>query len=161
MEKALAGGGEGDGGVSRRVLGTFLTWLAEQRAHIFVVATANDIQALPPELVRKGRFDEIFFVDLPSRAARADILAIHARKRSVPLSPEELTVLATQSEGFSGAELEQGVVAALYTAHSTKQPMCAALILHELRATQPLSIVMSEQVASLRAWAHDRTVPAD
>ena len=161
LEKALAGGGEGDGGVSRRVLGTFLTWLAEQRAHIFVVATANDIQALPPELVRKGRFDEIFFVDLPSRAARADILAIHARKRGVKLSPEELTVLATQSEGFSGAELEQGIVAALYAAHSTKQPMCAALILHELRATQPLSIVMSEQVASLRAWAHERTVPAD
>ena len=160
MEKALAAG-DGDSGVSRRVLGTFLTWLAEQRSRIFVVATANDIQALPPELVRKGRFDEIFFVDLPSRAARADILAIHARKRGVTLAAEELNALAGHSEGFSGAELEQGIVAALYTAHSTKQPMCAALILHELRATQPLSVVMAEQVNGLRAWARERTVPAD
>jgi hypothetical protein len=160
MEKALAAG-DGDSGVSRRVLGTFLTWLAEQRARIFVMATANDIQALPPELVRKGRFDEIFFVDLPNRAARAAILAIHARKRGVTLTPEELGALAAHSEGFSGAELEQGIVAALYTAHSTKQPMCAALILHELRATQPLSVVMAEQVNGLRAWARDRTVPAD
>ena len=162
IEKALAGGaGDGDSGVSRRVLGTFLTWLAEQRSRIFVMATANDVQALPPELVRKGRFDEIFFVDLPSRAARADILAIHARKRGVSLSSEELNALAGHSEGFSGAEIEQGVVAALYTSRSTQQPMCAALILHELRATRPLSVVMAEQVAALRAWARDRTVPAD
>jgi hypothetical protein len=160
MEKALAAG-DGDGGVSRRVLGTFLTWLAEQRARIFVVATANDIQALPPELIRKGRFDEIFFVDLPNREARADILAIHARKRGVDLTPQELSTLASHSEGFSGAELEQGIVAALYTSHSTRQPMCAALVLHELRATQPLSVVMAEQVSALRAWARDRTVPAD
>jgi hypothetical protein len=160
MEKALAAG-DGDSGVSRRVLGTFLTWLAEQRSRIFVVATANDIQALPPELVRKGRFDEIFFVDLPSGAARADILAIHARKRGVQLAAEELNVLAARSEGFSGAELEQGIVAALYTAHSTKQQMSAALILHELRETQPLSVVMAEHVNALRAWARDRTVPAD
>jgi len=162
IEKALAAGdGDGDNGVSRRVLGTFLTWLAEPRGHIFVIATANDVQALPPELIRKGRFDEIFFVDLPSRAARADILAIHARKRGVDLSAEELGALAGHSEGFSGAELEQGIVAALYTSRSTKQPMRAALILHELRSTQPLSVVMAEQVAALRAWASDRTVPAD
>jgi hypothetical protein len=161
IEKAIAGGGDGDGGVSRRVLGTFLTWLAEQRARIFVVATANDITALPPELVRKGRFDEIFFVDLPHRAARADILTIHANKRSVPLSAPEAAALADRSEGFSGAELEQAIVAALYTANSTKQPMCAALIARELQATQPLSVVMGEQVAALRAWAKDRTVPAD
>jgi hypothetical protein len=160
MEKALAAG-DGDSGVSRRVLGTFLTWLAEQRSRIFVVATANDIQALPPELVRKGRFDEIFFVDLPNRAARSDILAIHARKRGVQLAPEELSALAGHSEGFSGAELEQAIVAALYTAHSTRQQMCAALILHELRETQPLSVVMGEQVSALRAWARERTVPAD
>src|SRR6185503_17482572 len=95
IEKALAAGaGDGDSGVSRRVLGTFLTWLAEPRARIFVMATANDVQALPPELIRKGRFDEIFFVDLPSQAARADILSIHARKRGVQLAPEELNTLA-------------------------------------------------------------------
>jgi len=160
LEKALAAG-DGDSGISRRVLGTFLTWLAEQRSRIFVVATANDITALPPELVRKGRFDEIFFVDLPTREARADILAIHARKRSVAITPRDLAALAERSAGFSGAELEQAVVAALYTAHSTKQPMSAALIAHELRATQPLSVVMAEQVNTLRAWARDRTVPAD
>ena len=111
--------------------------------------------------MRKGRFDEIFFVDLPKAAARADILTIHARKRNVPLSGPEAAALAVRSEGFSGAELEQAVVAALYTSNSTKQPMCAALIAHELKATQPLSVVMAEQVASLRAWAKDRTVPAD
>jgi hypothetical protein len=160
IEKALAGSGDSDGGVSRRVLGTFLTWLAEQRSRIFVVATANDITSLPPELVRKGRFDEIFFVDLPNRAARADIMAIHARRRNVALSPQEAQALADRSEGFSGAELEQAIVAALYTSHSTKQPMCAALIAHELKATQPLSVVMGEQIAALRAWAKDRTVPA-
>src|SRR5687768_15222733 len=117
IEKALAAG-EGDSGVSRRVLGTFLTWLAEQRARIFVVATANDISALPPELVRKGRFDEIFFVDLPSEGARADILGIHAQKRGIKLTSQELLALARHSERFSGAELEQAIVSALYTAHS-------------------------------------------
>jgi hypothetical protein len=160
MEKALAAG-DGDSGVSRRVLGTFLTWLAEQRARIFVVATANDITALPPELIRKGRFDEIFFVDLPHPGARADILGIHTRKRNITLSAPEAAALADRSEGFSGAELEQAVVAALYTSHSLKQPMSAALIAHELAGTQPLSVVMAEKVAELRAWARDRTVPAD
>ncbi len=160
MEKALAAG-DGDSGVSRRVLGTFLTWLAEQRARIFVVATANDISALPPELVRKGRFDEIFFVDLPHRAARADILGIHARKRNVALSAAEAAALSDRSEGFSGAELEQAVVAALYTSHSLNKPMSAALIARELAATQPLSVVMGEQVKALRTWARERTVPAD
>jgi hypothetical protein len=117
VEKALAGG-DGDDGVSRRVLGTFLTWLAEHRASIFVVATANDITALPPELIRKGRFDEIFFVDLPGAAARAEILAIHARKRGLSLNPAELAALASRCEGFSGAEIEQAIVAAAYSAHA-------------------------------------------
>jgi SpoVK/Ycf46/Vps4 family AAA+-type ATPase len=135
--------------------------MAERREAVFLVATANQVHDLPAELLRKGRFDEIFFVDLPSRAARADIFAIHTRKRGIKLSPEEITVLTTRCEGFSGAEIEQAIVAAMYTARATKQPMSAALILHELRATQPLSVVMGEQIAALRAWAHDRTVPAD
>ncbi len=160
IEKAIASG-EGDSGVSRRVLGTLLTWLSDQRSRIFVVATANDITALPPELVRKGRFDEIFFVDLPKETARAEILAIHAKKRGVALAQPELAALAARSGGYSGAELEQAIVAALYTAHAMKRPMSAALIAHELQATQPLSVVMAEQVAALRAWAQDRTVPAD
>lgn len=160
IEKALASG-EGDSGTSRRVLGTFLTWLAEQRSRLFVVATANDISALPPELVRKGRFDEIFFVDLPSEAARAEILRIHATKRGLALAPEELAALAAASESFSGAELEQAIVAALYRAHGEDRPVSAALIAEEMRATRPLATVMAERVEALREWASGRCVPAD
>jgi SpoVK/Ycf46/Vps4 family AAA+-type ATPase len=160
IEKALADG-DGDGGTSRRVLGTFLTWLAEQRSRIFVVATANDITALPPELIRKGRLDEIFFVDLPDDASRAAILAIHARKRSVALSPQEVLALAKHSAGFSGAELEQAIVAALYSARANAVPVSAASIARELQATKPLSVVMAEKIEALRAWAQDRTVSAE
>lgn len=160
IEKALAAG-DGDNGTSRRVLGGILTWMAEQRARIFLVATANDITALPPELVRKGRFDEIFFVDLPSAAARAEILAIHARKRGIALGPQELAVLAQHSEQFSGAEIEQAVVAAQYGARARGANVDAARILAELSASRPLAIVMAERVAALRLWARERTVPAD
>ena len=143
------------------MLGTFLTWLAEQRAHVFVVATANDITCLPPELIHKGRFDEIFFVDLPDAAARADILAIHSRKRGCNLTQPELAALAQASDKFFGAEIEQAIVAALYSAHSSGKPITAASIAQEMHATQPLAVVMAEQVASLRVWAHERTVPAN
>jgi SpoVK/Ycf46/Vps4 family AAA+-type ATPase len=160
IEKALAEG-EGDSGVSRRVLGTFLTWLAEQRSRIFVVATANDIASLPPELIRKGRFDEIFFVDLPGKEARAAIIAIHTHKRSVELNPDELAALAGRCENFSGAEIEQAVVAALYSAHAAKQPVTAAMIAREMQSTRPLAVVMAEKVAALREWASTRTVSAD
>jgi len=143
------------------VLGAFLTWLAEQRARVFIVVTANDITALPPELVRKGRFDEIFFVDLPTPLARFEILGIHCKKRAVTISESDMKALAARSEGFSGAELEQAVVSALYTAHGNKQPVSAATIAGELEATRPLSVVMGEKIAELRAWATERTVPAD
>ena len=119
IEKALSAG-DGDSGTSRRVLGAFLTWLAEQRARVFIVATANDITALPPELVRKGRFDEIFFVDLPSPAARCEIFGIHCKKRGVALSEPDMQALAARCAGFSGAEIEQAVVSALYTAHANQ-----------------------------------------
>ncbi|MFL6574980.1 MAG: AAA family ATPase [Povalibacter sp.] len=160
IEKGIASG-EGDSGTGRRILGTFLTWLAEKKTRVFVVATANDISALPPELIRKGRFDEIFFVDLPSAAVRADIVRIHARKRSVPVSEEQIASLANASEGFSGAEIEQAVVSALYAAHATGVPVCAAHVLNEIRGTRPLSTVMAEQIGELRAWAAERTVAAD
>jgi SpoVK/Ycf46/Vps4 family AAA+-type ATPase len=125
------------------------------------VATANDITALPPELVRKGRFDEIFFVDLPSPASRVEILGIHAKKRGITLSDTDLQALAARSEGFSGAEIEQAIVSALYSAHANKQPASAAFITTELKATRPLSVVMAERIAELRHWAAERTVPAD
>ena len=160
MEKALSSG-DNDGGTSRRVLGAFLTWLSEQRSRVFIVATANDITALPPELVRKGRFDEIFFVDLPTPLARFEILGIHTKKRAVTISEQDLKALAARSEGFSGAELEQAVVSALYSAHAAKQPVSATHIAAELEATRPLSVVMAEKIAELRDWAAERTVPAD
>jgi SpoVK/Ycf46/Vps4 family AAA+-type ATPase len=160
IEKGVATG-DGDSGTSRRLLGTYLTWLAEKKTRVFVVATANDISALPPELIRKGRFDEIFFVDLPNAAVRATILKIHAEKRDVTLDEKALAVLAQACDGFSGAEIEQAIVSAVYSAHAMNEPVTAAHILKEIRATRPLSVVMAEKIAELRAWAAERTVSAD
>lgn len=160
IEKGIATG-EGDSGTSRRLLGTFLTWLAEKKTRVFVVATANEISALPPELIRKGRFDEIFFVDLPSPAVRGEILRIHARKRSLSLTDDEISALATACDGFSGAEIEQAVVSAVYAAHADGEPVGAGHVLKEIGATRPLSVVMEERVAELRDWAKERTVAAD
>jgi ATPase family protein associated with various cellular activities (AAA) len=160
IEKGFAAG-DSDGGATRRVLGAFLTWLAEKRSRVFVVATANDITALPPELVRKGRFDEIFFVDLPNPSTRAEILRIHAAKRGIALEAASLSALARACEGFSGAEIEQAVVAALYSAHAQHAVPSAALLAAEMAATRPLAVVMAEDVAALRRWAQERTVPAD
>jgi hypothetical protein len=159
IEKGFAAG-DSDGGATRRVLGSFLTWLSEKSTRVFVVATANDITALPPELIRKGRFDEIFFVDLPDAATRADILRIHAAKRGIALDAQTVQALARSCEGFSGAEIEQAIVAALYSAHSKRVPASAQLISAEIAATRPLAVVMAENVAALRAWAKGRTVPA-
>ncbi len=160
IEKGLATG-EGDSGTSRRVLGTFLTWLSEKRGPVFVVATANDISALPPELIRKGRFDEIFFVDLPDEAVRAEVLAIHLQRRGLQIDDAELRALAHASDGFSGAELEQAVVSAIYVAHADAEQVSGRHLLGEIRATRPLATVMAERIAALREWAADRTVPAD
>jgi SpoVK/Ycf46/Vps4 family AAA+-type ATPase len=160
IEKGLATG-DGDSGTSRRLLGGFLTWLAERKSKVFVVATANDIAALPPELIRKGRFDEIFFVDLPNPATRAEILRIHAGKRSLQLTDPEVMQLTSRCEGFSGAEIEQAVVSAVYAAHAAGRTVGAPDILREIDNTRPLSVVMAEKVAELREWAAERTVPAN
>jgi SpoVK/Ycf46/Vps4 family AAA+-type ATPase len=128
---------------------------------VFVVATANDIAALPPELIRKGRFDEIFFVDLPDTATRADVLRIHTRKRKLQLTDAEATQLAALCDGFSGAEIEQAVVSAVYAALAGGHTVGAQEILRELKGTRPLSVVMAEKVAELREWAAERTVPAN
>ena len=159
IEKGFANG-DADGGTSRRVMGSFLTWLAEKRARVFVVATANDITSLPPELVRKGRFDEIFFVDLPSGECRAAIFRIHLGKRGIACDAASLDRLVAASEGFSGAEIEQAVVASLYTSHAQRVEVSAQGIGVELAGTRPLSIVLAESLAALRTWAADRTVPA-
>ncbi|QKT03906.1 AAA family ATPase [Ectothiorhodospiraceae bacterium 2226] len=151
---------ESDGGTSQRVLGTLLTWMAEKQARVFTVATANDIQALPPELVRKGRLDEIFFVDLPDAPVRRLIVAIHLRKRDLDPERFDLDAIAAHSASFSGAELEQAVVSACYTAHAEQTAVTTEHVLDELRNTRPLAVVMAEQIDGLRAWAAARTVPA-
>jgi SpoVK/Ycf46/Vps4 family AAA+-type ATPase len=163
IEKGIAGdaGGGSDGGVSRRVLGTLLTWLAERRSAVFIVATANDIESLPPELVRKGRLDEIFFVDLPDAPTRAEIFSIHLRKRKLDEKKFGLEALAQAADGFSGAEIEQAIVAALYESLAGGAPVSTSLILEEIARTRPLSVTMAERISHLRAWAVNRTARAD
>ncbi len=151
---------DSDGGTSKRILGTLLTWLAERRAPIFVVATANVIEDLPPELIRKGRFDEIFFVDLPDANVRRDIFAIHLQKRKCNVDAFDLHKLSDLSDGFSGAEIEQVVIAGLYRSHSEQKPVDMTMLESAISSTQPLSVVMAEQIASLRMWAEGRTVTA-
>lgn len=160
IEKGIAGRG-GETGTSQRVLGTFLTWIAENKSQVFVVATANNINALPPELVRKGRFDEIFFVDLPSKGNRAEILRIHLTRRDQKPVNFDIETIAAKADGFSGSELEQAIVSALYAAHAQDKTLATDHILQELSLTRPLSVVMHEQVAALREWADGRTVPCD
>lgn len=160
IEKGLAGRG-GETGTTQRVLGTFLTWLAEKKSTVFVVATANDISALPPELVRKGRFDEIFFVDLPKQRIRASIFAIHLTSRGQAIKDFDIEKLSEISDGFSGAEIEQVVVSALYAAHAKEQKLATEHLVLEIEQTRPLSVVMEERVSALRLWADGRTVACD
>ncbi|HSL19976.1 MAG TPA: AAA family ATPase [Vicinamibacterales bacterium] len=160
IEKGFATGSvEADGGLARRLLGSFLTWLQEHRTPVFVAATANDLSALPPELMRKGRFDEIFFVDLPDPRTREAILRIHLSLRHQDPARFDLPALAAASEGFSGAELEQALVAALYRTLYEKRPLDTSLLLSMLRATVPLSVSRREDIAALRAYAAGRFVP--
>jgi SpoVK/Ycf46/Vps4 family AAA+-type ATPase len=163
IEKGLAssGGGESDGGVGRRVLGSLLTWMSERTRPVFVVATANDISQLPPELVRKGRFDEIFFVDFPGEAARRRIFEIHLRKRRLDPAAFDLAALAAHSEQFSGAEIEQAIVAASFETRARKAVLDTAAVTAELVRTRPLSTVMAERIDALRDWASTRSVMAD
>jgi hypothetical protein len=162
IEKALAtsgGGGEIDGGLSRRLFAAFLTWLQEKRHEVFVVATANDLNVLPPELLRKGRFDEIFFVDLPADDERMQIWSIHLRLRKQDPAGFDLRRIVDASEGFSGAEIEQAVVAGLYRALHAGVALATELLLEELRHTVPLSVSRAEDIARLRAMAAQRFVP--
>ena len=149
-----------DDGVSRRLLGSLLTWMSERQAAVFVVATANDISALPAELLRKGRFDEIFFVDLPDKTVRRSIFEIHLKRRQHSPADFSLDELANASEGFSGAEIEQAIVAALYRAAERGDKLNDTHILDEICQTYPLSVTMAEQVEKLRNWAMSRAVGA-
>jgi len=160
IEKGLAGRG-GETGTTQRVLGSFLTWMAEKDSKVFVVATANDISMLPPELVRKGRFDELFFVDLPSPEARMKIFEIHLAARGIDLATIDLHAVTEVADGFSGAEIEQAIVSSMYAAHAQKSVLTASHIIEELGRTRPLAILMSERIEALRDWASGRTVAAD
>jgi SpoVK/Ycf46/Vps4 family AAA+-type ATPase len=171
IEKSLSGvnsSSNGDSGVSTRIFGTFLTWMQEKTAPVFVIATANNISGLPAELLRKGRFDEIFFVDLPTHRERKEIFKLHLTKR---LKDEEvaskLTVddgllesLANLTEGFVGAEIEQVVVSALYEAFFNKRPLEYSDLENTIKNVVPLSVTQKEQILSLREWANIRAVAA-
>ena len=159
IEKGFATGGDGDGGLSRRMLGSLLTWLQERRANVFVAATANDLSTLPPELLRKGRFDEIFFVDLPDAAERQAIFRIHLNVRRQEPAAFDIAALAAAADGFSGAEIEQAVIAGLYRALHVKTPLTTALLHDELRQTVPLSVSRREDIERLRQSARSRFVP--
>jgi SpoVK/Ycf46/Vps4 family AAA+-type ATPase len=161
LEKGFAtGAAAGDSGVSQRVLGTFLRWMQERPAGVFVVATSNDVEALPPEFLRRGRFDEIFFVDLPGPAEREAIFRVQLARRKRDPAAFDQAKLATATDGFSGAEIEGAIVAALYAAYAGGHEVTTDGILEEVRATTPLSRTRAEDVDRLRVWSAGRATPA-
>ncbi len=163
LDKAFAGGtgsADSDGGTSSRIFGSFLTWMQEKTSPVFVMATANRIERLPGEFLRKGRFDEIFFVDLPTPQERQDIFKIHLGKRRTDISRFDIEQLAKVSEGFSGAEIEQAIIAAMYEAFAQEREFTQLDIIAAIKATLPLSRTMTEQVTALRDWARQRARPA-
>jgi AAA+ superfamily predicted ATPase len=164
IEKAFASAGssgDADAGLSQRLLATLLTWMQDRESGVFLAATSNNITVLPPEMIRKGRFDEIFFVDLPSVAVRAALFELHLKKRGRDATMFDLQKLAANCEGFSGAEIEQAIVAGLYTAFAQKQHLSTEVLLQEIHSTQPLSVTRAEEVALIREWAKTRAAPAD
>jgi len=161
IEKGFAAsGGDIDGGVSQRILGTFLTWMQERKASCFIATTANDIYRLPPEFLRKGRFDEIFFVDLPDTESRERLLKIHLKKRGLKPEDFDLKKIVDVTVGFSGAEIEQAIIAALYRASTEKEVISTKHIIEQIKSTKPLSVLKKETISALRAWAKERTIPA-
>ena len=164
IDKAFRGsrgsGASTDAGTSSRVFSTFLTWLSEKKSPVFVIATANDISALPPELLRKGRFDEIFFVDLPLAQERKDIFKVHLVKRKMDPAAFDMETLARTSEGYSGAEIEEAIISAMFDAFYDKQGLTTDRVLNSLRQTVPLSRTMKEDIDELRKWAASRARPA-
>lgn len=163
IDKGFAGvthGADVDAGTASRVFGSFLTWLQEKTSPVFVIATANNVEVLPPELLRQGRFDEIFFVDLPTVGERREIFRIHLAQRRRDPARFDLDALARASEGYSGAEIEQAVISGLYDAFDLEQDVNQEILLGALRATRPLSALMAEEIARRRKWAEGRTRPA-
>ncbi len=164
LEKVFAGSGPDsasvDAGVSSRILAAFLSWMQDRKAPVFVAATCNNVTVLPPELIRKGRFDELFFVDLPNQSERKQVFFIHLTKRKRNPAEFDLDRVAAAAKGYSGAEIEAAVQTALYAAFSSKQMVNTQGLLDALKATVPLSVTRSEEIEELRAWARQRAVPA-
>jgi SpoVK/Ycf46/Vps4 family AAA+-type ATPase len=164
LEKVFAGSGpdsaSADAGVSSRLLASFLSWMQDRKASVFVAATCNNVNALPPELIRKGRFDELFFVDLPGQIERKQIFGIQLTRRK--RNPEEFSLdhVAAAASGFSGAEIESVVQTALYSAYSRKQQLATQHLLEAIQSTVPLSTTRAEEIDALRDWARQRAVPA-
>ncbi len=164
IEKAFASAGssgDADAGLSQRLLASLLTWMQDREGGVFLAATSNNISALPPEMLRKGRFDEIFFVDLPNAGVRANLFALHLKKRGRDAKDFALEQLAAASDGFSGAEIEQSIASGLYTAFGLKQQLTTEILDAEIAATQPLSVTRAEDIQGIREWAKKRAVPAD
>jgi SpoVK/Ycf46/Vps4 family AAA+-type ATPase len=163
LDKAFAGGAgsaDSDGGTSSRIFGSFLTWMQEKTSPVFVMATANRVERLPGEFLRKGRFDEIFFVDLPNTEERQEIFKIHLSKRRRDIARFDLDQLANVCDGYSGAEIEQALVAAMYEAFAQEREFTQLDIIAAIKSTLPLSRTMTEQVTALRDWARQRARPA-
>jgi len=163
IDKAFAGStgsADSDGGTSSRIFGTFLTWMQEKKSPVFVMATANRVDRLPGEFLRKGRFDELFFVDLPTYEERMEIFQIHLSKRRTDITRFDLAQLAKVTDGFSGAEIEQAVIAAMYEAFAQDREFTQLDIISSVKSTTPLSRTMEEQVRALRDWARVRARPA-
>jgi SpoVK/Ycf46/Vps4 family AAA+-type ATPase len=164
LEKVFAGSGadsaSADAGVSSRLLASFLSWMQDRKAPVFVAATCNDVTALPPELIRKGRFDELFFVDLPNQAARKQIFSIQLARRKRTPADFDLDQVGAAAKGYSGAEINAAVQTALYAAYSEKKPLNTQSLLEALAQTVPLSTTRAEEIDALREWAKTRAVPA-
>jgi ATP-dependent 26S proteasome regulatory subunit len=163
VEKGLAGGAQGssDGGTAARVFGTFLTWMQEKTAKVFVIATANRIEALPPELLRRGRFDEIFFTDLPETLARQEIFSIHLKKKHRKPENFDLAAMASASAGFSGAEIEHCVSESMFAAFNGSRDLTTEDVVRAIRETIPLSVTSAEELKRIREWASKRARSAD
>jgi hypothetical protein len=164
LEKVFAGSGpdsaSADAGVSSRLLASFLSWMQDRKSPVFVAATCNNVTVLPPELIRKGRFDELFFVDLPNPAERKQIFSIQLTKRKRNPAEFDLDKIAAAAKGYSGAEIDAAVQGAMYAAYAEKKPLITQHVLNAIAQTVPLSTTRSEEIAALRAWARTRAVPA-
>ena len=164
LEKVFAGSGpdsaSSDAGTSARLLGAFLSWMQDRKAPVFVAATSNNVTVLPPELIRKGRFDELFFVDLPNIAERKAIFEVQLKRRTFDPAKFDLVQLVAATNGYSGAEIDASLQSAMYACFADKKPMSTEIILNEIKNTVPLSRTRAEEIAQLRAWASQRAVPA-